>query len=289
MVVPRAQRGPVLVLLLLLAAAQAAQSEHGRRLLLRPLPGGSLGLTCRNTLLGPHEFTDDRGLLCKASDLNHKTGCCRTGAKHSCGTCDLRDRCCAGYESCVSCCLEPGHGAKERLPEVFRVPGKKASGTWQSEFELCAAVCRTHRYSTAHENAYISPRHHCFSKLGKPMLSPPLPPGALAGVAVALGAPGSSCDATCERHGRACSPRHLALLDSCDRLRESAACEAGCVEEPRMRAWHLWLLLAAAVAHAAPDFPEGTELVCGCTLDLKQCDAVWRWMGGVKSLIPAPS
>jgi hypothetical protein len=35
MVVPRAQRGPVLVLLLLLAAAQAAQSEHGRRLLLR--------------------------------------------------------------------------------------------------------------------------------------------------------------------------------------------------------------------------------------------------------------
>lgn len=44
----------------------------------------------------------------------------------------------------------------------------------------------------------------------------------------------------------------------------------------------LLLFLLGLMAHAAPDFPEGTELVCGCTLDLKQCDAVWRWMGGVK-------
>ena len=32
--------------------------------------------------------------------------------------CDLRDRCCEAYEVCVSCCMAPGHGAKERLAEV---------------------------------------------------------------------------------------------------------------------------------------------------------------------------
>jgi hypothetical protein len=32
------------------------------------------------------------------------------------------------------------------------------------------AICRTHVFSTSHENAYISARHHCFSKLGKPLV-----------------------------------------------------------------------------------------------------------------------
>lgn len=48
-----------------------------------------------------------------------------------------------------------------------------------------------------------------------------------------LGAPGFSCDAVCERGGRRCSAPHLPLIDTCDRLRESVACEAGCVREKR--------------------------------------------------------
>lgn len=179
-------------------------------------------------------YADDRGVLCQADDLDHKSGCCRGGDKHSCATCEARDRCCEQYEACVSCCLAPSSGAKARLGEVFRVPGKPASGSWKDEFELCSAVCRTHSASTSHENAYISPRHHCFSRLGKPLLSPPPPAGALDGVDAVLGAPGLSCDAACAQAkggAKQCSQRHLPLLDACDRLRESVACEAGCVAE----------------------------------------------------------
>jgi hypothetical protein len=50
--------------------------------------------------------------------------------RHAVSRCDLRDRCCAGYESCVSCCLEPGHGAKERLPEVGGARRRHASCVW---------------------------------------------------------------------------------------------------------------------------------------------------------------
>jgi hypothetical protein len=46
---------------------------------------------------------------------------------------------------------------------------------WGDVFEYCLAVCRTHGRSTSHENAYIGPRHHCFSKLGKPMVSSTMP------------------------------------------------------------------------------------------------------------------
>lgn len=226
---------PALTCALLLALAPAVwcdQHVHSRRLLIRPLPG-SKQLQCRNTLLGPWLYTDDKGTLCKGSDLDRKSGCCTSGEKHSCSTCDARDQCCEGYEACVSCCLAPANGAKERLPEVPRVPGKKGSGTWSDEFELCSAVCRTHSRSTSHENSYIAPRHHCFSKLGKPMLSPPLPANALKGVTVAMGAPGMSCDAACARvGGQRCAQDRLALLNTCDRLREAVACEAGCIEEP---------------------------------------------------------
>lgn len=50
----------------------------------RPMPGTAL--TCRNTLLGPWMYADDKGLLCKAGELDHKSGCCRGGDKHSCST-----------------------------------------------------------------------------------------------------------------------------------------------------------------------------------------------------------
>ena len=62
-------------------------------------------------------------------------------------------------------------------------------------------------------------------------LSPPLPPGTLEGVNVVLAAAGSSCSSMCEQQGMSCSQQHLHFLNSCDRLRESNNCEAGCIEE----------------------------------------------------------
>jgi hypothetical protein len=92
-------RALTLVLLLLLPCCLATAQHHqqqqqqhqqrrasSRRLLIRPMPGTAIGLTCRNTLLGPYDYTDDRGLMCKADDLDYQTGCCRKGDKHSCAT-----------------------------------------------------------------------------------------------------------------------------------------------------------------------------------------------------------
>lgn len=71
----------------------------------------------------------------------------------------------------MSCCMSPEHKPEERRKETPRAPNNKDSGVWADVFEYCLAVCRTHGRSTSHENAYIGARHHCFSKLGKPMVS----------------------------------------------------------------------------------------------------------------------
>lgn len=71
----------------------------------------------------------------------------------------------------MSCCMHPDNKPEERRKETPRVPNNKDSGVWADVFEYCLAACRTHGRSTSHENAYIGPRHHCFSKLGKPMVS----------------------------------------------------------------------------------------------------------------------
>jgi hypothetical protein len=126
------------------------------------------------------------------------------------------------------------------------------------------ATCRSHKGSTSHENAYIGPRHHCFSRLGKPLMSPPLPPGALAGVKVVLGAAGASCDAACEAAGSnaaaagalACSGAHLHLLNSCDQLREVLNCEAGCMGEDVVTP------AAAAAAGTTAANPGGGASLC---------------------------
>jgi hypothetical protein len=59
-------------------------------------------------------------------------------------------------------------------------------------------------------------------------MSDPLPPGALNGVEVVSSDTNASCEATCEAKGKRCSAKHLAYLNSCDRLREHYGCEAGC-------------------------------------------------------------
>eukprot|EP00878_Enallax_costatus_P017950 GHUV01018875.1.p1 GENE.GHUV01018875.1~~GHUV01018875.1.p1 ORF type:complete len:299 (+),score=72.19 GHUV01018875.1:565-1461(+) len=176
-------------------------------------------------------MTDDKGKICPAGDLDWTTGCCSAGEQHSCSKCNELDSCCDSFEHCVSCCMNPKNKPEERRKETFKAPNNKESGFWADNFEYCLAACRTHGRSTSHENAYIGARHHCFSKLGKPMLSPPLPPGSLDGVTVVLSASGASCSTMCQQQGLTCSQKHLHFLNSCDRLREVINCEAGCEVE----------------------------------------------------------
>mmetsp|Transcript_18603 Transcript_18603/g.39956 ORF Transcript_18603/g.39956 Transcript_18603/m.39956 type:complete len:200 (-) Transcript_18603:575-1174(-) len=138
------------------------------------------------------------------------------------------DKCCTEYEYCVSCCMDPKHDAAGLARVTARSPKNRDSGTWGEAFEYCRGVCRSHGRSTVHENAYISTRHHCFSKLGKPLLTEPLPANALDKVEVVMSALGESCDTACTKRGKQCSSKHLPYLNSCDRLREHVGCEAGC-------------------------------------------------------------
>ncbi len=152
--------------------------------------------------------------------------------------CNLEDRCCSEYELCVSCCLRPDHKAAELAPTTPKFARMAAAGTWGNAFEYCSGICRSHGRSTVHENAYISDRHHCFSRLGRPMvrfppisphvpprsmkifqlgmvvkneiklpcpplwcpqLSEPVPSGALEGVHVLMSDAGQSCDEACNK------------------------------------------------------------------------------------------
>ncbi|PNW72377.1 hypothetical protein CHLRE_16g673841v5 [Chlamydomonas reinhardtii] len=197
-----------------------------RRLFIRDLPEPKT--RCRNTVQGLNMVTDDHGVVCKRSDLSYSTGCCTSGNQHDCALCDMRDRCCSEYESCVSCCLAPQHNAVSIAKQALRSPRHKDSGFWGDPFEYCKGICRTHSRSTAHENAYISSRHHCFSQLGRPMLSDPLPAGVMDGVEVVTGQRNANCDDVCAAKQKKCSADHLRWLSSCDRLREQFGCEAGC-------------------------------------------------------------
>jgi len=176
-------------------------------------------------------MTDDQGVVCPAEKFDYKTGCCSSGEKHFCGKCNPVDNCCEGFESCVSCCMAPASKPEERIKEVHVIRNDPKSPLWPDSFEYCRDTCRTHVWSTSHENAYISSRHHCFSSLGKPLLDPPVPQGALDGIKVILSVRGTSCQDTCAKEKLACSPQHFQHLNACDRLREVTNCEAGCVKE----------------------------------------------------------
>lgn len=67
--------------------------------------------------------------------------------------------------------MAPDNKPEEKRQQYPRVPNKKeGGGVWDTVFQYCMAICRTHVFSTSHENAYIGARHHCFSKLGKPLV-----------------------------------------------------------------------------------------------------------------------
>lgn len=44
---------------------------------------------------------------------------------------------------------------------------REETGRWANEFEYCRGKCRTHKFSTVHENAYLAPDIHCYSDLGE--------------------------------------------------------------------------------------------------------------------------
>lgn len=217
----------ILMVLLLVFVNGASANALTRRLLVRDIAPSK---TCRNTEQGRTHVTDDVGTFCERKDLDYSTGCCQQGQKHTCDTCDPSDQCCSGYEQCVSCCM---HDVVEHpgKPGAFRSLHRQDSALWRDSFDYCRGICRTHGHSTAHENAYIGPRHHCFSVQGTPHTAPAPPKGALDGVTVVLGPSGVSCDTACALDGLVCSVAHLQYLNSCDQLRLKSACEAGCVAE----------------------------------------------------------
>lgn len=69
-------------------------------------------IKCRNSVQGRTLIVDDEGYVCSRSNVA-KSGCCAVGSdapehqQYSCYSCNEETRCCATYEYCVSCCLNP--------------------------------------------------------------------------------------------------------------------------------------------------------------------------------------
>lgn len=78
--------------------------------------------------------------------------------RHTCVTCD-GNRCCAGYEQCVSCCLRPSEVTTRAAISAHR---SRRHYDMRSAFDICAAACRSDSSSVVHENAYKHAKHHCF-------------------------------------------------------------------------------------------------------------------------------
>lgn len=190
----------------------------------------SFGVTsCRNTKAGMWYVTDDKGTICEVNQLDPMTGCCSEGDKHSCKTCELRDKCCSTYENCVSCCLAPDNNPSRGLEaDVYRALGHEETGHWTDEYEYCSGKCRTHKRVTVHENAYLSPRHHCFSESERPLVDEPDLPHLPSNVQVVAGEAGESCDVACTAKRGSCAASHFPAINSCNILRDHFNCEAAC-------------------------------------------------------------
>ncbi|KAK2173211.1 hypothetical protein NP493_892g01016 [Ridgeia piscesae] len=114
--------------------------------------------TCRNSVQGKNLITDDHGYVCERHEV-FVNGCCDTQAskRFVCDGC-LDNGCCAIYEHCVSCCLQP------EKQQLLRKILSRASDTFPNlfasvtdQFELCLTKCRTSSESVQHENSYRNP------------------------------------------------------------------------------------------------------------------------------------
>lgn len=219
----------ILVFASVLEARPIDHSSSSKRPNIRDIPAGEI---CKNTVSGLRLVADSQGYVCKRSGFDYASGCCSDGKRYSCEGCSPADKCCSDYEGCISCCLHPDNGAAAQATVTPRSLRNGIGGMWGDAFSYCSGVCRSHGRSTSHENSYIGKRHHCYAHLGRPLLSEPLPEGALENVKVVVSSAGQSCSEACEAPlgggGKKCSGSHMALLNSCDRLRENVGCEAGC-------------------------------------------------------------
>uniref|UniRef100_A0A182T1M5 SREBP regulating gene protein n=1 Tax=Anopheles maculatus TaxID=74869 RepID=A0A182T1M5_9DIPT len=134
-------------------------------------------LTCRNSIQGKSLIVDDRGYVCSRAELQ-KNGCCSEtdqpgntidgGKLFSCRTC-LPNRCCAVYEYCVSCCLNPDK--RPILEEVLaKANGRQVAlyAEVTDQFELCLTKCRTNSQSVQNENKYRNPEQkHCYGEMSE--------------------------------------------------------------------------------------------------------------------------
>ncbi|XP_035904082.1 SREBP regulating gene protein [Anopheles stephensi] len=134
-------------------------------------------LTCRNSIQGKSLIVDDRGYVCSRAELQ-KNGCCSEtdsrgnaiegGKLFPCRTC-LPNRCCAVYEYCVSCCLNPDK--RPILEEVLaKANGRQVAlyAEVTDQFELCLTKCRTNSQSVQNENKYRNPEQkHCYGEMSE--------------------------------------------------------------------------------------------------------------------------
>ncbi|XP_043272818.1 SREBP regulating gene protein isoform X2 [Venturia canescens] len=153
--------------------------------------------TCRNSIQGKALIVDERGFVCSRSELL-PTGCCSltplkkakdedvdeaasSGTRrkrYSCDTCNPQG-CCAIYEYCVSCCLQPSkRRGKKNMGEKERTDNTKGRARGEDairprlrnldRFQICLATCRTSSASVRHENTYKDPdSKHCYSQYQK--------------------------------------------------------------------------------------------------------------------------
>lgn len=70
---------------------------------------GENSIGCRNSVQGKTLLVDDEGYVCSRNNLL-SNGCCdfnENMVQYTCDTCNEVEGCCAIYEKCVSCCLNP--------------------------------------------------------------------------------------------------------------------------------------------------------------------------------------
>ncbi|CAG9465561.1 unnamed protein product [Pedinophyceae sp. YPF-701] len=218
------------------------------------------------------EVTDDQGVLCSIDDVDWTTRCCAAGKgqRHSCDACGDHDQCCSTYESCVSCCMGHPEGEAHRQEEP-RIIDHPETGYAADLFSFCAMRCRTHKASTSHENTYVGGRHHCFSRIARPLSNPQ---GFPAGVVPARALQGQTCEAACrDAKAGACTKAAMKAVSNCDGLLSVFPCEAGCFEgkgarfstyaAPNSRTPHACLGASEPADDCSLAVPEAAA-VCGC-------------------------
>lgn len=144
-------------------------------------------ISCQHTKSNPHLVTDSRGYICPHTLLQQVKGCCSTTytattttlnnkhhtelhhilERYACEACD-QHQCCESYEQCVSCCLAPKHS---RTRAAIQTHAGFRHYAIHTDFDICAAACRSGSNSVVHENAYKHLRHHCFG-LSPPAIDP---------------------------------------------------------------------------------------------------------------------